>query len=424
MKLRLLSIVALLCGLLVGLNATLAAEPEPPEDLSISFWEKSQNIISNFWKSSRETLSNVWEHTRQVSGNDEETKDFRRLWDSIVPQLEDILVLEDRKNELPKKAWFSPDQESAQQDINELLDESITILSISPTQRYRERLQELEEKIRTLQEEIADYRTRRISAPKDSLWQKTVAEYDRATYERQIRLQEHLSELATTKREFAGELQRLGLDISDEQLEFLLSTVVGDDLVQMGIAFDNVKAITIQLEQLMVEGGENFHSGRRYYGMYLVLLKILDRMQAHLLTAINERHVPEIDAITNRTRTLMTETHNLQQRASANHQILTANLKAQELTLQAAAFYRDYLITQSRQLQEARQHLAQDIAVAQNTYETVKVSGELVALMRNSQQLLNDLLNRQVPPLRPFENLEMKREFEKLTVQLKTNNAA
>jgi hypothetical protein len=103
---------------------------------------------------------------------------------------------------------------------------------------------------------------------------------------------------------------------------------------------------------------------------------------------------------------------------------LTANLKAQELTLQAAAFYRDYLITQSRQLQEARQHLAQDIAVAQNTYETVKVSGELVALMRNSQQLLNDLLNRQVPPLRPFENLEMKREFEKLTAQLKTNNAA
>jgi hypothetical protein len=46
----------------------------------------------------------------------------------------------------------------------------------------------------------------------------------------------------------------------------------------------------------------------------------------------------------------------------------------------------------------------------------------LVALIRNSRYLLDSLLERQVPTLRPFENLAMQREFAKLTVQLRAAN--
>jgi hypothetical protein len=70
----------------------------------------------------------------------------------------------------------------------------------------------------------------------------------------------------------------------------------------------------------------------------------------------------------------------------------------------------------------ARAELDKDIAAAWNTYETVRVSGELVGLVRSSQQLLEGLMNRQVPALRPFENLEMQREFQKLTEQLRQAN--
>ena len=69
---------------------------------------------------------------------------------------------------------------------------------------------------------------------------------------------------------------------------------------------------------------------------------------------------------------------------------------------------------------QARIELEKDIAAAWNTYETVRVSGELVGLVKSSRRLLDGLLNRQVPALRPFENLELKREFEKLTAQLRT----
>jgi hypothetical protein len=40
-------------------------------------------------------------------------------------------------------------------------------------------------------------------------------------------------------------------------------------------------------------------------------------------------------------------------------------------------------------------------------------------MMKSSQNLFDTLKNLQVPELRAFENLEMKKEFEKLTLQLK-----
>jgi hypothetical protein len=49
----------------------------------------------------------------------------------------------------------------------------------------------------------------------------------------------------------------------------------------------------------------------------------------------------------------------------------------------------------------------------------VRLSGELVDLVQASQQLLDGLLDRQVPALRPFENLAMQRELAKLTEQLR-----
>ncbi|NJN47413.1 MAG: hypothetical protein HC808_14130 [Candidatus Competibacteraceae bacterium] len=325
---------------------------------------------------------------------------------------------------MPERAWLGTDQASNQAAINALLDEAITVLAISPAQRYRERIRELHSIIRQAQTEISELRTQRVTAPQQGSWQKTVADYDQAIQQQSQRIDTANQELLTIRREFATELRRLGLVLSDEQLEFLLSTVVGDDLIEMGIAFDNVKTITEQLERLMVDSQESLDGSRRYYGMYLVLLEILERMQDHLITAVNSRYLPEINTIADKARVLMEQTQGLKQRSDAAHAVLDANLQAQTLTLRAAALYRDYLVEQARQVAQARERLLQDIAIARNTYETVKISGELVALMKSSQAMLDNLLQRQLPPLRAFENLEMKREFERLTAQLQAGAAS
>ena len=174
----------------------------------------------------------------------------------------------------------------------------------------------------------------------------------------------------------------------------------------------------------MVESKEDLESARRYYGMYLTLLKTLERMQERLLDTVETRYLTEIDAIIAKTRELMQQTRSLMRDDQANRETLAANIEAQELTLRTAALYRDYLIDQASDVAVARDELLRDIAIADNTYETVKVSGELVRLMKSSQQLLDTLLKRQVPALRTFQNLEMKREFEKLTLQLQRDGSS
>lgn len=365
----------------------------------------------------------LWESTRAWAGNllggEDTGAGFSELWSGIVPKLESTLDYVDRHGELPERAWFGEDQGSNQRFINELLDESIGILSLSSTQHYRQRIRELEQAMAEAREDIAEYRKRRVAAPQESFWQKTVADYDARIAERQEAIRAHEREIDALKQRFAAELKGMGLELSEGQLDFLLSTVIGDDLIEMSIAFDNVKLLTGQLEKLMEQSEGDLDSARRYYGMYAVLLKVLGRMHQQLLDEVDRRYLPEIDAIMAKTRELMTRTGELLQGEEQNRAVLEANLQAQELTLRTAEYYRQYLLDQAAEVAKARDALARDIAVADNTYETVKVSGELVALIRTTRQLLDTLLVRQVPPLRTFENLEMKREFERLTARLR-----
>jgi len=393
-----------------------AAEPGPEQEAGV--WSQARDAASDWWQGSQSTAGQIWQNTRRLVSADD-TGHFRQVWEEVLPKLETTLSLQEQQAELPASAWWGPDQRSNEREINALLDEAVTILSTSEAAGYRERMRRLRAAIEAAQGDIAEDRQRRVSAPSESLVEKTVEDFDRAIAERQADIERYVHELATVKQEFAAEMRRIGLDLDDEQLELLLSTVIGDNLVDLGVVFDNVKAVTAQLEGLVEDSGEDLTSARRYYGMYVILLKSLQRMHLQIEQTIAQTYLPEIDAIIERARSLSAETRALQRQSSDKSALLAQNLEAQELTVRAADAYRQYLTDQARQVAQARRELERDIAAAWNTYETVRVSGELVGLVRASRQLLDGLLERQVPPLRPFQNLEMKREFEKLTHQLR-----
>ncbi len=401
---RRLYIAGILCGFLSA-GTWAHGEPAP---------------APGFWTTTGLLASNAWESTLRALQGDRREDGFSRLWDSLLPRLDQAVTLTDRQESLPESTWFGEDQSSNEQAVNKLLDEAATILSTSPGQNYRQRIRELEQAVHEAREEIAKYRTQRVSAPQSSLWRTTSEGYDTRIQKRQADIARYEKELEQLRGAFAADLRSLGLDLSEQELEFLLSTVVGDDLIRMTLAFDNVKAVTSQLEKLVEESGEDLEHARRYYGMYSVLLRVLHHMQGAVVDAVDRRYLKQIDAITRRTRKLLRDTQNLYRKAErGRRETLLANMEAQQLTLRAAADYRDYLVDQRNHLAVARQRLARDIAVATNTYETVKVSGELVGLMRASHTLIDNLRNLQVPAPRTFQNLEMKREFERLTLRLR-----
>ena len=58
--------------------------------------------------------------------------------------------------------------------------------------------------------------------------------------------------------------------------------------------------------------------------------------------------------------------------------------------------------------------------MAQNTWQTVKISSRMVALVRSGLQEFELLGNMKPLDLRVFANTEMKREFERLTGKLRS----
>ncbi|ESQ13204.1 MAG: hypothetical protein N838_16025 [Thiohalocapsa sp. PB-PSB1] len=387
-------------------------------------WQRSRQSADDWWQRSREATLDAWEDARDTL-TPTEADAFGQVWTNVVPKLEETVSLEEAQKDLPDKAWFTRDKADAMAEINQLLDESVVILSTSPVQRYRDEIQSLEQGIAGARTDLDRYRKQRVAAPAKSLTTRTIDDYDRLIEEREQDIDRYRDELDRIKKEFAAELRAMGLELSDEQIEFLLSTVVGDSIVDLGIVFDNVKSITMQLEQLVRDSGEDLQSARRYYGMYVVLLRALNRMHLDVEQAIEQRYIPQINDISGRADALSDETRALMRELVSNNpnraEVLKANLEAQRLTIEAASVYRQYLKQQAAQVRNARKLLEEDIATAWNTYETVRVSGELVDLVKSSQQLLDGLLQRQVPTLQPFRNLEMQREFAKLTKQLRTS---
>ncbi|WP_167752450.1 hypothetical protein [Thiorhodococcus mannitoliphagus] len=408
--------IPLTISLAMALPPSLSAQDSPASSQS-GAWGQTRDIATDWWRESRDFAEQAMQDAR---GLFQENEDFGQVWDSVVPTLEDTLALEERQAELPEKAWFGQDQRSNSAEIQALLDETVNLLTVSPALKYRERIQSLQQEILAARADIATYRQKRVSAPEESTIKRTVDDYDDLIARREADIKRTSKEIGQLKRQFGQELRNLGLDVGDEQLEFLLSTVVGDNMVDLGILFDNVKTITLQLEALVEESGEDLQSARRYYGLYVVLLKSLDRMHAQIEAAISERYLPQIDGIIDQAQALASDTETLLRQAPEKADLLNANLEAQQLTIQAAGVYRQYLKDQAKQVEKARLELEKDIAAAWNTYETVRVSGELVGLVRSSQQLLEGLMNRQIPSLRPFENLQMQREIQQLTQRLRS----
>ena len=372
---------------------------------------------------SLETAGGVWEQTVDAAGKaveqtrrlwQEDRPQDAELWEALIPRLDELIARQDRGRELPESAWFGEDRASNSAVINELMDEVARILIGS--NRLREEMRQLTEAIAENRSAIVELKQRKLTAPSDSLWRKTVSDLAEEIGEREALLAEQRMAMADLNAHTAALLRDKGLDIDADGVEFLLSTVVGDDVIDMTLVFGKVRQLTEQLEALTVESREDLETARRYYGMYAVLLATLEHMHLVLIDRIQTDYRPRIGVIRERAEELMRETTALN--ADGPSPVLQSNIEAQQLTIDAAVTYARYLARQQSRVTVSHERLSRDLAIARNTYETVKMSGDLVTLMQNSRQRLDSLFQLQVPPLRAFENLEMKREFERLTATL------
>ena len=356
---------------------------------------------------------------------------FGELFEEVVPILEQTRDLVDQHEDLPDKSRlpFTEDKRSNSAAINELLDAAIVILGNSEVSDYRRKIREANDAINTSYENIADYRRQRVSAS----WSKDQSQLDRVNpfelskeaidesieaEEKEIEKQK--KQLVGLKKQFAAELSAIGVVVDEAAVESLLSSVSGDDIVSMAVVFENIKNITAQLQNLTQQSGEALDVSKRYYGMYVVMVHVMDRIQKSFVRDVREKHIPKLKEFSKQADENIAQARSIIELKGGDPALLAANIESNKLTQNTAILYIDYLQRNADLIEEENRRSQKNLATAMNTYNTVKLSSDVASLMKSGRRDFDALMKLRIPPLREFGNESIRREFERMTVELRS----
>lgn len=369
--------------------------------------------------------------TSEKSAQERLRQRFGELFESVLPTLEQARELVDRHAGLPdnSRVPFVADKQSNSADINELLDEAIEILGVSEVSDYRGKIRDANTAIATSHENIADYRRQRISAS----WAKDQGQLDKVNpfelskeaideriADEQSEIKAQRERLVELKQSFATGLSKIGVEVDDDGVESLLSSVSGDDIVTMAVVFENIKQVTTQLQQLTQESGEALDVSKRYYGMYVVMIHVMDRIQKTFIRDINEKHIPKLNQFASQADQNIAQAQKLIDVDGGDEKTLKANITSNQLTRQTAKLYIEYLQRNADLISADNRRAEKNLATAMNTYDTVKLSSDVADLMNTGRRDFETLMKLQVPALREFSNAAIRKEFQRMTSELRS----
>ena len=345
-------------------------------------------------------------------------------WDKLSNSLFGALELRDESEKLPDSAWFGNDKASNAKKINKLLDIALEILSQGKAGEIRRDAAALRERQSSLRAEADKLRNKRISAPESSIipWRETRAKLNERLAELERETAENDAALAAVNAELSNELRGMGLELDQAQIDVLLSSVTGDDLLQNTVVFTNVKAVVEKLESLAKKDTDDLEISRRYTGMYLVLNDLLIYTQEGLVKKIDDVYKPRLGEIIREADEIRRDALNKSRKntyTEAQKQSFERNAESNAMTAKVARLYSELLDTQKKGLLDNLRELRLNRDVAESTYRTVRSSGDLRNLIHTGLSLFDSITALSMPKLQPFESEAMRREFEEINKRLK-----
>ncbi len=316
-------------------------------------------------------------------------------------------------------------REEREASVRELLDSALGIVTDAPVLQLQSEIEKHRNKIASDKDRIATLREKRLAAPESGLmpglFTDTQGSIDKAILALQDDIKSRESDIVRIKQDIAKALTAAGIELSKDQLDLLLDSVLGSDLLKLVTAFEVSKVADQRLAALVQQSSEDLKAARRYFAMHAALYAMLVEAQELLIDKIDNAYLLRLDEISGNIARTNAQTRELLQGQTRDDQrrILEANLKAQETSQTVSAFYRNYLKNQRRLLAEARNKTILDLRVADNTYETVEESFQLKALMDEAKTSFDALHRLEAPGFEQiFRNENLKREFENLTQKL------
>jgi hypothetical protein len=250
--------------------------------------------------------------------------------------------------------------------------------------------------------------------------------------EKRAKIDERLSTLRETRNELARqresaahavlkELDALGLRLSGAAAEQCLFTVNVGDLIDNVIVAKNIGLVVENLRELMATG--DVTAAKRYFGMYRVMVEVqkvcfddyLEKSRhGEWRKKLNQIREDAAAARQNALDSAQDASFSEQQRA-----VFRRNAEVNVSTLNAVAAYEKILDQHEAIIQVKEEEAARMLRVAENSYATVSLAGDFLALVKSSQDSFDALLQLQLPPIEIFNDKALQTEFVALTKKLK-----
>ena len=355
----------------------------------------------------------------------------RQLMLAVDAILQDTAEQRTQAQKLPGRDEFiltplwTETREDREARIRNLLDSALGIVTDVPIVAMQKKVEGLRQNIREIESNIATLKEKQITAPKDAMLpgvlNDTVSSLDSNIKDAEQRIVKNQDEIAKTKTEIVGALAKSGVELSPDQVDLLLDSVLSGDLVRLVAVFNAAKVIDTQLGKLLTAAGDNMNSARKYFAMHAALFAMLVHAQDSAIEKIDTNYMPKLDAILKDITSAQSKTAKLLQGENRPDQkrALEANRDAQKVAADAAKGYRRYLQQQREQIAKARSRAVHDLRIADNTYETVEASFQLKNLMRDSAASFEAIQKLEAPTFdQIFKNEELRQEFENLTRRL------
>jgi hypothetical protein len=328
-------------------------------------------------------------------------------------------------NDFMMKPIWTETREDREKKIRDLLDAALTLVTDVPVVDVQKKIEGNRRNMRELDDRIVKLREKQIAAPKDGvlpgLVTDTVDSLAKEIAEARKKIELNREEIDSAKAEMQRALQSAGVQLTPEQVDLLLDSVLSGDLVRLVAVFNSAKLIDAQLGKFLVASGENIGAARKYFAMHAALFALLVQAQDQLIAKIDKQYLPKLSAIEQDIRATRSKTAELLRAENRDDQkrTLESNRESQRLAEEAARAYRRYLLQQREQVAKARQRTSHDLRIADNTFETVEASFQLKNLMQDSAASFEAIQRLEAPTFdQIFKNEELRREFENLTRKL------
>lgn len=356
----------------------------------------------------------------------QENEEVQKFFEQAHDALDDALNLFDDAETRPEEGdlrfydFLSRTKESQTRKVESYLDVAGDALGISSISNRRQQILDLRESISENQRDISTFKRKRISAPASTFNPLGVTKsgYDKKIAVAKDAIVQAQNSIEVEKENFVKDLNRIGMDLDSDSIDNLLESITGDEFVRVSIIFDNAKTFAAELERLTNETGEDLEAAKKYYGVYLMLLKTVSRLQEKFVESVDNEYYPKLDEFAAKARKNINEAKRAIA-AGGDETVLRNNIASNQLTYDAAMFYKEGLAHQKHQMMMANLECKKNILTAANTYKTVALSKDVAALMAVSRRAFDAISGLSVPDLRPFQNEKMKDAFSQLTRELR-----